>query len=127
MKKHFVTFYSPGTFFSEQSKQEIDSWDIDQAHKMSKDITERYDAIPYGFQFSTKERGDDDFDSKETKRSGMYYVNCKIETLEEIIAREDPDDRILISNMRCNGWDKMAVTIKGWKTTQPLQKGDVVL
>ena len=127
MKKHFVTFFSPGTFVSEQSTQEIDSWDVEEATKRSKKIMERHGAIPYGFQFSTRERTEDDFDSKEVDRSNTYFINCKIETLTEIEERNNPDEEILRSNMRGNGYDSVAVTIEGWKGTYPIQEGDVVL
>lgn len=127
MKKHFVIFYSPGTMVSEQSTQEIDSWNVREATTRADEIIERHNAIPYGFQFFTKERDDEDFDSKETDRSNMYYVHCNIETLQEIEKRNDPEDNILISNMKCNGWDKVAVTTKGWKGTYPLNEDDVVL
>lgn len=127
MKKHFVTFFSPGTMFSEESTEEIDSWNVEEARKRADDIVERHNATPYGFQFVTRERGEDDFDSRETERSNMYYINCKVETLAEIEERNDPDESILRSNMKVNGWDKVAVTTKGWKSTHPLRKNDIVL
>lgn len=127
MKKHFVTFFSPGTLFAEQTTEEIDSWNVKEAMTRANTITERHNATPYGFQFFTKERGEEDFDSKEIDRSVMYYVHCDIETLQEIEERNNPEDSILISNMKCNGWDKVAVTTKGWKGTYPLKEGDVVL
>lgn len=127
MKKHYVTFLSPGTFVAEQSTKEIGSWDVEQAKKMAGGVEERYSAVPYGFYFTTRERGPDDFDSKQTARSQMHYINCKVETLAEIEARNDPKESILRSNMRCNGWDKIVVTTKGWRWTQPLESGDVVL
>lgn len=127
MKKHFVTFFSPGTFVSEQSTKDIESWDVSVAKKMAETIVERHNAIPYGFQFTTRERTEDDFDSKEVDRSNTYFINCKIETITEIEERNDPDENILRSNMRCNGYDSVAVTTKGWKGTYPIQKGDVVL
>lgn len=127
MKKHYVTFYSPGTFVSEQQTQEVDSWDVVAAQDQAKHITERHNAIPFGFRFTTRERTDEDFDSKEVARSCMYYVNCKVETLAEIEARNDSSDKILISNMKCNDWDRVAVTVTGWKNTHPLQGDDIVL
>ena len=127
MKKHFVTFYSPGTFVSEQSTQEIDSWDVEEATKRAENITERHNAIPFGFRFTTNERGDEDLDSKVTDSSGMYYINCKVQTLPILILRNDVDDKTLISNMQSNGWDKVVTTIKGWKATFPLEEGDTVL
>lgn len=127
MKKHFVTFFSPGTMFSEESTEEIETWDVEEARKRADNIVERHDATPYGFQFVTRERGEEDFDSKETERSNMYYINCRVETLEEIEERNDPDESILRSNMRNNGYNRVAITTKGWKGTYPLRENDIVI
>src|SRR4051812_37357947 len=102
MKQNFVTFLSPGTFVSEQTTEKIDSWDVNVAVEMSKNIKERYDAIPYGFYFSTKERGENDLDSRQSQKSGMYYLGGTIYTLSEIEAKNDPNDKILILNMKGN-------------------------
>jgi len=127
MKKHYVTFYSPGTFLSESTTKEIDSWDVEKAKEMANNILERHGATPFGFRFTTRERGEEDFDSKETKASPMYYLGGKIETLSEIEARNSPDEDILRSNMRINGWDKIIVNTNSWMFTAPLEEGDVVL
>lgn len=128
MQKHFVTFYSPGTVVSESSVREIGSWDVTLAIELSEGIGERYGAKPYGFQFTTRSRGEQDFDSHELARSPMHYLpHCKVMTLEEIVARDDPGDRILIGNMRSNGWDRVVQTTTGWRVTQPLREDDVVL
>ena len=127
MKQHFVTFYSPGTFFAEQTTKPIDSWDVDKAIEISKSIIERHSALPYGFCFTTRERKDDELDSKETERSHMYYLGGEILTIEQVKERNDPDDKILISNMECNGYDRIVVNTNSWKWTQPLNKNDVVL
>lgn len=131
MKKHYVTFFSPGTFFDEDTTKEIDSWDVALATKMAKSITERYSATPNSFQFSTRERGPKDFDSKETKRSVTYYLpGAVVETLKEVEARNDPSEEILRNNMRGNGYLKIvrsAPNAKGWRWCKPLNKGDVVL
>ena len=47
MNKHFVTFYSPGSFVAETTTREIESWDIRKAQEMADKISERYDATPY--------------------------------------------------------------------------------
>ncbi len=124
MKKHFVTFYSPGTMVSEQTTKEIVAWDTDIALEMMAGIKERHDAHPYGFRFTTKKRGFLDFEPKETDRSCMYYVNCKVQTLEEICAH---GPEILCQNMKTNGWDRVVTTTQGWEWSQPLKEGDVML
>lgn len=125
--QHFVTFYSPGTFVAETSTYPIDSWDIEAAKALSSQVVERYNAKPYGFRFSTRGRGDNDLDSKEIERSGLYFLGGKVETLAEIEARNDSSEHILVSNMRNNGWQKIITNTNSWKWTQPLEEGDIVL
>lgn len=127
MKKHFVTFYSPGTFVAETTTMEIDSWDIEKAVELSKTIKERYGAVPYAFQFSTRERKAKDFDSKEAKRSNLYYLGGEIMSLEQLKEKNEPDNERLIRNMECNNYLRVVTTTKGWKWTRPLEDGDVVL
>lgn len=127
MRKHFVTFLSPGTFVAEETSKQVDSWDVDKAVEMSGAIIERYNALPYGFYFTTRERGEDDFDSKEVARSNMYYLGGEVFTLEELKARNDPNDKTLIWNMEVNKWEKIVENTNSWKWTQPLKEGDVVL
>lgn len=127
MIKHFVIFFSPGTFFSEQTEKPIDSWNVNKAVKMARSIKERYDAVPYGFCFTTRERKDDELDSKEIKRSGTYFLGGKVLTLMDIKKRNNPEDRILISNMEGNKWGKVVENCNSWKVVQPLRKGDKVI
>lgn len=125
--QHFVTFYSPGTFTAETSVHQIDSWDIEAAKALASQVVERYGATPYGFRFTTKERNDDDLDSKQVARSSFYFLGGKVETLAEIEARNDPSDHILLSNMRNNRWERIITNTNSWKWVQPLEEGDVVL
>jgi hypothetical protein len=127
VKKHFVTFYSPGTFVAEQSTEPIEKWDVDLAVKMARKVTERYNAKPYGFRFSTRTRGPKDLDSKITKQSGLYWLGGKVETLAEVKARATEKDRILVSNMECNGYERIVTNSNSWSWTQPLGNEDVVL
>lgn len=128
MKRHYVTFYSPGTFVAEDTVRQLESWDVKVAKELAEDITERYGATPYGFRFHTMERQPGEWEPKRTARSPMYYLpHCKIETLAEIEARDLPEERILRQNMRGNGWGRVVVTTKGWRWTQPLEETDVVL
>lgn len=55
MEKHFVIFYSPGTFVHETTEKEIAAWNTQAAMDMARGIKERYGATPYGFQFITRE------------------------------------------------------------------------
>lgn len=127
MEKYFVTFMSAGSFCAETTTKEIEDWDVDKAVKMSKKVSERYGAKPYGFYFTTRSREDNELDSKVSKTSNMYYLNGTVETLEEIKAQNNPDRNILISNMECNGWDRVVTTYNPWKWTQPLNSDDIVL
>jgi hypothetical protein len=127
MKKHYIEFLSPGTFVSESTQKEIDSWDIEKAKKMAKSIKERHGATPYGFRFITRERKEGDFDSKETKRSGIYFLGGKILTLKDIKKRNDPKDSILISNMECNGYNEVIENTNSYRSTFPFKRNDVIL
>lgn len=127
MKQHFVTFYSPGTFVSEETTKPISEWDIETAIEMSKDIVERYDATPYAFRFITRERSENDLDSHVSEQSSLYYLGGDVFTLEQIEARNNPDDRILIENMKANHWSKVVENRNSWLTVQPLLEGEVVL
>lgn len=127
MEKHFVTFYSPGTFVAETTTRPINSWDLDKAMEMAHEVVERYNATPYGFRFSTRARKDDELDSSVVKESPFYFLGGRIETLAEVEARNDPKEKILRSNMRGNGYDRIVVNDNSWRWTQPLGKDDVVL
>jgi hypothetical protein len=127
MRKHFVTFYSPGTFFCEQTVKEIDAWDVHKATAMARTITERYGATPFAFVFSTRERTDNNLDSHEIARSGQYYLGGMIETMEDVERRSDPQEHILLNNMKINGWDKIIVNTNSWKVVRPFTKKDILL
>ena len=127
MEKHFVTFLSPGTFVSEQTQKEIDSWDVDKAMQMARNIKERHNATPYGFYFSTRSRKDNELDSKVTKTSGIYYLGGKVLTLKDVKARNDPNDKTLIWNMEVNKYNSVIENTNSWKVTMPLNNEDVVL
>lgn len=127
MKKHFVTFCSPGTFVSETSQSPIASWDVNEARAMAKGIKERHGATPYGFYFSTRERKEDELDSKVVKTSPMHYLGGKVETLEEVKARNDPKEETLRWNMQTNGYNRIIVNTNSYKSTFPLKDEDIVL
>lgn len=127
MKRHFVTFLSPGTFVSEQNEASIASWDVEAAVSMARTIKQRYGATPYGFYFSTRSRGPDDLDSKVSATSNIYYLGGNVETKEEVFARNDPKESVLRSNMEINGFDRIIVNNNSWRFTAALRDTDVVL
>lgn len=127
MKKHFVTFYSTETFRSEQSTFEIESWDVEKAIEKSKTLKEKYGAVPYGFMFFTRERTEDMLDSKVTKSSNMYYLGGEVLTLEEVKAKNDPDDEILIKNMEFNDIKKVIINTNSFRFRGEFKEGDVLL
>jgi len=111
MKKHYVIFYSPGTFLSEESSKEISSWDTVEAVQLSKDIQERYGAKPFGFRFTTciahediddGEGGKLKVESREVAKSGIHYLGGSIITIQEVHERNDPSESILLRNMECS-------------------------
>jgi|WetSurMetagenome_2_1015567.scaffolds.fasta_scaffold517521_2 hypothetical protein len=127
MKKHFVTFLSPGTFVSETNTEEISSWDVDKAVKMAQRIVQRYNARPYGFYFSTRVRRARDLDSWVSKSSGIYYLGGRVETREEVEARNDPAEETLRWNMRVNNIEKIVINNNSWKFTAELKDEDTIL
>lgn len=127
MQKHFVEFHSPGTFVQEKTCKPIAEWDVTKAMKMAHGVTERYGATPYGFQFVTRERGDEDMDSREVARSPMYFLGGMVETLAQVKARNLRGDRVLIANMEGNGWVRVITNTNSYRWTQPFNDGDVRL
>ena len=127
MEKHFVIFFSPGTFVAEESRKPIEAWNVSLAVLMSKDIKERYGATPYGFCFITRERSKEDLDSKEVKRSKMYYLGGEVLTLAKVKTRNNDEDRILIQNMEGNKITRIVISNNYYRTTLPLGDDDVVL
>lgn len=133
--KHFVIFASPGSFVSETSERPIESWDTKLAVGIAETIKERYGATPYGFQFETRLVAQDIPDGyggtmqvqpKTVKKSGMYYFG-KLETLDEIKAKRDPRNKILISNMECNDWPIMAMTTRGYSHASIFSEADFLV
>lgn len=136
MRKHQVTFYSPGTLFSESSTFDIESWDPVKAVAMSETIKERYNAKPYGFVFSTLLTHDDvpdgeggflQVESKTVKKSGVHFLGGRLETYDDVVARKDPKEDILQSNMRCNEDWIICINTNSFRSTMPFNVDDVIV
>ena len=106
MEKHFVSFYSPGSFMDEETELPIESWDVEAASEMAHTIKERHNATPHMFIFNTRARGEDDLDSKVVKVSAKYHLGG---TLSEL-----------------NG-EKVVDNCNSWKHTARFSEGDVIL
>jgi hypothetical protein len=62
-----------------------------------------------------------------TARSPRYHLGGRIETLSEVKARADPNERILVGNIENNGVDRIIVNDNSWRSIHPLEATDVVL
>lgn len=136
MRKHFVTFYSPGTFFVETTTKPIDSWDPVEAVKLAKCVVERYNALPYGFRFYTKLVADPIPDGegdwletvpKDVDNSGVFFLGGKIRTIDEIESLGLEEEHILRSNMKCNDIPIVIENNNSWKSTQPFNEEDCIV
>lgn len=121
--KHIVTFKSPGTFVNESTDQDIPSWDVEEAVRRAKLIRERYHAQPFAFYFKTLDLEN----NKVIRKSANYFLGGKILSLLDIVRRNNPEDKILISNMRINQIEAVVQTHSPYLSTNPLREGDVVL
>lgn len=123
-RKHYVEFYSPGTFFHESSRREIESWSIAAACQMAVSIKERYDAKPYGFRFITMivaepvpdgEGGMLKVEPKEVAKSPLHYLGGTVKLYHDIA--DVPENRTLRSNMRCNREPVAIENCNSWRFT----------
>lgn len=136
VERHFVTFYSPGTLFSETTTKPIAEWDPRAAIGLSEGVTERYGARPYAFRFSTRLVADPipdgrggtlDVESKELRHSGLHFLGGKVDDFDAVEARNDPNEETLRWNMQANRFWFVCVTLNGFKSTMPFDAEDVVV
>lgn len=119
MLKHYVEFFYPGSFMSESSAKEVSD--------RNATVTE----IPqgaYGYRHFSREEVTQDGElllGKAKDHSPMTYFG-EVLTLEQVQALKPAKNYdILISNMKCNGWDRVVRTVRG--NFQPLNEGDKVV
>lgn len=97
VRKTYVKFYYPGTIVDESTIAEVKSRGVSELQ------------IPdgaFGFQFFDLLISEDkgvEMVSDRLDVSKMHYYGGRIMTVEEVIA-EMPEKRILIANMRANGF-----------------------
>lgn len=135
-RQHKAVFYSPGTFFNEESERPIESWDKAKAVKMARDVVERYGARPYAFRFVTVIVADpiDDGEGgtlnvlpRTVDQSGLHFLGGKVLSFDDLKRRNDPKENILRSNMEGNGWWFVVENTNSWKSVQPFDIEDVVV
>jgi hypothetical protein len=118
-EKNTVVYLSPGTFVPEVTERDVETWDPIRAAAEAQTVTERYDAKPYAFYFRRVEvvqgpRGKV-VELQELECSGRYFINGKVETLEEVEARATEDDgAALLRNMRINQIARIVTTQNGY-------------
>jgi hypothetical protein len=122
-----VTYYLPGTFFSEDTTRPID----DGPGLVERAATQ---APPGAFCFTIQtviasppvpdgEGGTLAVVPKVVNRSGRYYLGGRLYDLDGVMALGGHDT--LLSNMRGNGWARVIQTRSGnW---QPFEAGDSLL
>jgi len=135
-EKSFVTFYSPGTLFSEITTKPIDSWNREKAVQMAKGIEERHGATPYGFRFENRLVAEDIPDGrggtmrvepKTTAESGMHFLGGKLRTYDEVKADNKDGESILRTNMLCNGWAIVLTNTNSYLSTLPFEANDCIV
>lgn len=143
MKKHYVTFESPGTLFSETTTKAVESWDVRLAVMLAADVEERYGAKPYGFRFFTRLETDEtvEVDGEKLRvepkviaeSPGIYYLGdpaartWSLFSLDELERAGAKDTEILRSNMRGNGWPIVIESRRSFKCVRPFEEADVVV
>ena len=118
LEKHFVTFYSPGTFVCETSTKPVDSWDVGPAVAMARDIKERHGATPYAFKFETQVS--DGWKPKTVRESGMYYLGGRLMTIDDI--PDTKENETLRWNMRFNHIETVLENTNSWRVTVPFDR-----
>ena len=118
MLKQYIEFFYPGSFVSESSTQEVA--DRTPPAELPKGA--------YGYRFFARSEVTQDGETlrgQPKDHSSMTYYGEAM-TLEEVKALTPSSDyRILVSNMKCNGWGRVVRTIRG--QFMPLNDGDVVV
>ncbi len=121
--KQMVEYVYPGIIVSESSSKQMSQRDPREAVIMAPESS-------YAFRFYEVTKALDlgaDFKVTPVARnhSAWHYIDGQIFTVADVEARQDPSDEILISNMKCNGYDRVVKCRTGnWV---PMSEGDVVV
>lgn len=99
MLKHFVIFIISAKFGTDIIEREIESWDPKLACNLIKTLI----TYPLAFYFETKSCVNTESNYFVTeKTSNMFFINGVISSLQELQDRNNPEDSILISQLKQN-------------------------
>jgi hypothetical protein len=118
MNKYYVEFLYPGLIFGDTSSEEVQDEDPKKI-----EIPERATGFRFYSQTESVTEDNEILRGKKKDYSGWYYKGREM-TLEDI-KREIPNERILISNMEINKWNRVVKFDCG--QYYPLEDKDVVL
>ena len=134
MRKLYVRFESPGTYYAEITQKPIDARDVDLAVRMSRDVVERYSAKPYGFRFveymehepiDDGEGGTLQVQPRKVGSSGFYHLGGRILRFDDI--PDTKENAILRDNMRSNRIPLVVENCNSWRSTHPFEPEDTFL
>jgi len=121
MKVQYVDFTIVAGLFYESDVKRVDSNDPNQVEFPNR-------AFAFRFCSRTEVESDGEMLTGDWEREDVrYYMKgSKVFTLEEVKAGVlEGDNRVLISNMEGNGWDKVVQTPFG--NVQPFEENDRIL
>lgn len=133
---HAVEFYSPGTFLAETRQLAMPSWDTKHAVELAPEIVERHGARPFGFRFLTVlvhepvpdgRGGTMEVQSKTVAKSGIHYLGGEVLSYDDWLRAGEPENSVLMSNMRCNGYPYSIVNYNSYRHTSLFNEEDVVV
>lgn len=114
MLKHFVIFVISAKFGTTLVEREIDSWDPKLACGLIKTLI----TYPLGFYFETKHCLDIESNYFITEKTSlMFFINGIISSLQELQDRNNPEDSILISQLKQNNVENI-ITVNYTQLTQ---------
>ena len=121
MLKHYVQYFSPGSFVSETSDKEIPSRSLDHVLPMKKN------SYSYGFLFFDREEtkiNGEVLKGKKKNYSSTHYIGGRKMNATEVKA-EVKNNATLLSNMKINEWKYVVKTKFG--QFMPFEKGDIMI
>lgn len=117
------------TFSNNHIRRNIDDWNVKEAIKLIENIS-----LYYGLRFErrlktiTNENGEYKVVIDILDRSGIYYINCYVETIEDLKVKPKVDEN-LIAQLENLGLNKIVHNVRSEELifTYPLYEDDYVI